>query len=630
MSRKDIDDIKKAAGDYWRYALEARKEYLKLLSLTDKDITAIYHDHLRRILWEYKSGRNKGLLYLLEAIDEDSPSFHGDLVARIENAIEKGSAAGITFTSLVTIDYIEKAGMDKGPMIKAFEWQRKQAVAACYARTHKDGLFLSDRIWNTAEASRKAMRDIVQAGIGEDAAKVARALEVYVKQGKTATCLQFPNMMERMGSRVPENLDYNALRLARTELTAAYGEATRAAAEASPAIGKVKWVLSNAHPKPDICDTNAKGGDGHGVYDANKCPPYPAHPNCLCTLQPAPEDLDDFLDKLDEWEKDPSSHPEIEKWHREHYGKGKKSKKLPNDDEEAIIESTARANVDTLKKEIERQEQAQRKNWTVERDNKITDLYQKLTEARVDAGKKGVVLTSGLEKTYGKAEIDAIRAKVKAAPQDFRVVWNRFEGDMNVIDTSFRETARYSPAGRDIKLDILKDQTDPKQKPFSTTFHEIGHLIDHFAGRKMWFSSHRYDGGIFSNMIKSEASDHISKALTQLKKAAIAQGYSPSIMKKQHAYDLLSKELTEIGEDADVRDVSDIWCGATKGKASGKWGHKKSYWNDPENLPTEAFAEMFCATINNPQSVENIKLYFPKAYEIFLRMIKEIAEGGTA
>ncbi len=505
MSRKDIDDIKRAAGGYWRYALEARKEYLKLLSLTDKEITALYHEHLRRILEEYRSGRNKGLLYLLEDIDKDSPAFHGDLVARIENAIEKGSAAGIRFCQLVTLDCMEKAGMKSGPMVKAFEWQRKQAVAACYARTHKDGLFLSDRIWNTAEASRTAMRDIIQAGIGEDAAKVARALEVYVKQGKTATCLQYPNMRKRMGSRVPENLNYNALRLARTELTAAYGAATIGAAQASPAVGKVQWVLSSSHPKPDICDTYASGGDGHGVYDANKCPQYPAHPNCLCTIQPAPDKLDDFLKKLKEWEKDPSSHPDIEAWHQQHYGKEVRQRaKLPNDSEEDIIESTTRARVDTLKREIERQEQAQRQNWTVERDNKIVDLHRKLEAARVDAGKKGVILTSGLEKTYSKAEIDAIRAKVKAAPQDFCVVWNRFEGDMNITDTMFRGTARYSTSERNIKLDLQKDQTSSKQKPFSTTFHEIGHLIDHYAGRKMWFSSYRYDGGIFGDMIKSD------------------------------------------------------------------------------------------------------------------------------
>lgn len=643
MSRSDVDAIKAAAGDYWRYALEARREYLNLLTMTDKEITAIYHEHLRNVLTDYRSGRNQGLIYLLQAIDKDSPAFHGALTERIENAIEKGAAAGINFGQLVTMDYIGEAGMDKAPVVKAFEWQRKQAVAANYARTHKDGLYLSDRIWNTSEEARKAMRSIVQAGVGEDAVHVARALETYVKQGKTATCLLYPNMMQRMEGRVPENLDYNALRLARTELSSAYGAATIGAAQASPAIGKVKWVLSSSHPKTDICNAYASGGKGHGVYDAGKCPPYPAHPNCLCTLQPMPEDLDDFLKKMDEWKKDPSSHPEIEKWHKEHYGrfvkqepeKPKKARRpnetkapLPKEDDAAIIESKMRAKVDALKSEIAKQEQAQRRNWTLEADNKLTDLHKQLTEARMDAGKNGVILTSGLEKTYGKAEIDAIRAKVKGAPQDVRVVWNLFEDKMNVLDTSYRMGAHYLPSRRGIMLDLDNDQRNPDQKPFSTTFHEIGHLIDHFLGKNSWFFSHRHDGGIFGNMIKSEASDYITQTLNKLRANAMSRGYPARSVKKQDAYDVIRGELIKLGQGADIREVSDIWCGATKAKVSGGWGHKKTYWNDPENLPTEAFAEMFCTTINNPQALENIKRYFPKAYEIFLRMMKEAAEGG--
>lgn len=319
MSRENLEGMKEAAGDYYRYALEARREYLRLLGKSDKEVAKLYHASLRRILWEWRRGKNKGLVYLLEAIDEDSPQFEGELAARIDNAIKEGAAAGIRFSQMVTMAGLESVGMDKGPMVRAFEWCRKQSVNACYARTHKDGLFLSDRIWKTTKESRATMKAIVQAGIGEDAVKVARALEVYVNQGKTAACLQFPKMMERMKSRVPENLDYNALRLARTELSAAYGEATRAAAEASPAIGKLKWVLSGAHPKEDICDHHAKGGDGHGVYEARSCPIFPAHPNCLCNLQPAPDRPEDFARKMKEWLKDPASHPEVEDWYQKNY-----------------------------------------------------------------------------------------------------------------------------------------------------------------------------------------------------------------------------------------------------------------------------------------------------------------------
>lgn len=321
MSR-ELDEIKATAGPYERYALRSRKRLLTALRKSDRQIAKIYNNAILRILREFQQGE-QSTKALMVAINEDFDTQYlfKDLVAELEDAVKAGAAAGITFSQDVTTKLLGSVGMATEPSIRAFEFCRQRAVAAAYARTHKDGLHLSDRIWNTAESSRDAMRAIVTAGIGEDAVKVARALETYVKQGATVTAAHFPGMMKRMGSRVPENIDYNALRLARTELTAAYSEATIGAAKASPAIKKVRWVLSNTHPRTDICDAYASGGDGHGVYDAKDCPLSPAHPNCLCTIQPAPEDPVKFAQRLKKWMADPNSQPDIEKWYGENYKK---------------------------------------------------------------------------------------------------------------------------------------------------------------------------------------------------------------------------------------------------------------------------------------------------------------------
>lgn len=321
MSR-ELDEIKATAGPYERYALRSRKRLLTALRKSDRQIAKIYNNAILRILREFQQGE-QSTKALMVAINEDFDTQYllKDLVAELEDAVKEGAAAGITFSQDVTTKLLGSVGMATEPSIRAFEFCRQRAVAAAYARTYKDGLHLSDRIWNTAESSRDAMRAIVTAGIGEDAVNVARALETYVKQGATVTAAHFPGMMKRMGSRVTENIDYNALRLARTELTAAYGEATIGAAKASPAIKKVRWVLSNTHPRTDICDAYASGGDGHGVYAAKDCPLSPAHPNCLCTIQPAPEDPVKFAQRLKKWMADPNSQPDIEKWYGENYKK---------------------------------------------------------------------------------------------------------------------------------------------------------------------------------------------------------------------------------------------------------------------------------------------------------------------
>lgn len=320
-SRRELDQIKSAAGSYRTYALQARRRMLKALAQTDGQIARAYLQMVRRVLDDYRAGGAKGMAGLLEAIarDYDANCLHTDLAAILDRAIEQGAAAGITFAQQVGEDALNSVGMPTEPLIRAMDFCRRDAVAAAYTRTYSDGLHLSDRIWRTARKSRDAMRAIVTAGVGEDAATVARALEGYVKYGAKRTAASYLGMMARMGSRVPANLDYNALRLARTELTAAYSESTIASAKACPTIKQVRWVLSGSHPRTDICDTYASGGIGNGIYPANECPLSPAHPNCLCTIQPMPEDPVSAAKRLRKWLQDPSSQPDIERWYNGHY-----------------------------------------------------------------------------------------------------------------------------------------------------------------------------------------------------------------------------------------------------------------------------------------------------------------------
>ena len=203
-----------------------------------------------------------------------------------------------------------------------FATVNRQAVEACWARTKK-GLFLSDRIWEQGENFRNTMRDIIQEAVvtGQDAVKTARMLQQYVRQGAQTLAKDYPNMMKRMAGRVPGDLCYEALRLARTEMTAAFGEGTIVAARVSPSYIGMKWVLSHSHPVVDICDTLAEHeeGLGRGVYSPGNEPPLPAHPNCICTLVPVHEEPEKFVERLKKWRDDPSSDQELEQWYQNIY-----------------------------------------------------------------------------------------------------------------------------------------------------------------------------------------------------------------------------------------------------------------------------------------------------------------------
>ncbi len=330
MSR-EIEEIKDAAGACRKWALEARKKYIELRLRQDPEIRGLYiraadrvARELRQLAVKTPSGRlrKRQLEQLEAALRAEAEKLTGNLTRAFEKYIEQAVDAGAGYSQAVTLDLFKKAGIDTAGLRTMFATVNRQAVEACWARTKK-GLFLSDRIWQQGEKYRNAMRDIIQEAVatGQDAVKTARMLQQYVRQGAQTLARDYPNMMKRMKGRIPGDVCYEALRLARTEMTAAFGEGTIAAARVSPSYIGMKWVLSHSHPMVDICDTLAEHdeGLGRGVYSSGDEPPYPAHPNCICSLVPVHEEPEKFVERLKKWRDDPTSDQELEKWYNDIY-----------------------------------------------------------------------------------------------------------------------------------------------------------------------------------------------------------------------------------------------------------------------------------------------------------------------
>ena len=326
-----LEQLKLIAGPYAKFALAGRKKYVDLRLSQDQAVRGIYIRSADRIAKEIRrlkrlgtgSEMNKRYLVALR----DSLQQHGvgkSLTELMTGQIAKAVDAGSTYSYEVTLSQISKTKLAKQPLQKAFMRVNTQAVEAMWARTEY-GLLLSDRIWQKDEKYRMAMTEIIQDGVatGEDPVTTARALEQYVRRGKKTIAADYPEMMDRMGNRIPQDISYEALRLVRTETAAAYGEGTIAAASVSPSYTGMKWVISGSHPVPDICDdlANADHGLGKGVWPPGQEPPMPAHPNCLCVLISVHEDTDDFMKRLNAWTKDPKTQPDLEDWYENVYSK---------------------------------------------------------------------------------------------------------------------------------------------------------------------------------------------------------------------------------------------------------------------------------------------------------------------
>jgi len=133
-----------------------------------------------------------------------------------------------------------------------------------------DGYRLSDRIWRAEAVTRNKIDELLAYHIrnGTSAVDIAKELEAFLKRERAGILTKKP--YGRWGS-------YDARRLARTEITAALGRGTIAAAQANPFVEKIEWALSpNRTGEWDCnCEANAEASP----YDVNDVPAYPDHPH---------------------------------------------------------------------------------------------------------------------------------------------------------------------------------------------------------------------------------------------------------------------------------------------------------------------------------------------------------------
>lgn len=165
------------------------------------------------------------------------------------------------------------------------------AVDHVWKRIGTDGLTLSDRIWNLEKHVWRRIDGIVLSGIarGQSAVEMARELQRDIlgikRPGDIPENLRWTSGISR-SVRGRGSIHYNALRLARTEIGNAYHEADVMAAMASKVVLGMKWNLSPAHGRYDVCDQLASQDVyslGSGVFPPSSVPLYP-HPNDMCFI----------------------------------------------------------------------------------------------------------------------------------------------------------------------------------------------------------------------------------------------------------------------------------------------------------------------------------------------------------
>lgn len=362
-----------------------------------------------------------------------------------------------------------------------------------------------------------------------------------------------------------KSIEYNSLRLARTYISHAYQEAAKDSSEANPFVNKIVWKSSHHKNMCGLCASR----DGK-KYNPKDLPLD--HPNGMCSFTYETDNLEDTAERLKKW-MDGEEDDELDKWYNKYIGESKDAQFKTEDINDDSLVRTKR-------------------------------FYD-----------------SDIATKIGKSNYDFLHDKLDSCDNKYiKKLWDAHE--KNIIIANTKQKNSYHSRGY-LYIDASEIQDgDEYTLPASTFFHEMGHAIDFYESS----FSVNYRDKSFPQLIKEEVDEYVKKVYKELQSKADKN----TKVYKSSAYYEISKEIRSLSY-YEQGDISDIIEGATLCKARGLFGHGKKYWQDRTingvkvGLAKEAFAEMFSATISNPESVKTIKKYIPKSYELFLEMIETAA-----
>lgn len=154
------------------------------------------------------------------------------------------------------------------------------------------GYTLSNRIWRASVDTRRKVDAILAEGIasGRSAFDMARELEAFLVPGR---------VLRRTTTPYGRDASADAMRLARTEITAAHSRAGVLAANLNPFITGANIRRSAAHRpcNSGVCDALEAGSP----YPLDKLPDIPgdSHPHCMCRYEwVVSGDLNMLIDEL--------------------------------------------------------------------------------------------------------------------------------------------------------------------------------------------------------------------------------------------------------------------------------------------------------------------------------------------
>lgn len=200
-----------------------------------------------------------------------------------------------------------------------------------------------------------------------------------------------------------------------------------------------------------------------------------------------------------------------------------------------------------------------------------------------------------------KMDKDGILGLLNMAEPNVRNAFLKYSDDIVFINENAIGGGKSKKKG--IRVNLKKDRVN-RRGAYTTTFHEIGHVIDRATGY-ISNSKHFKDSLIndFGNVV-----------------LAYQKQYNMSI---DEVYEEISRNIRAHNQHS----ISDIVGGITKNKCVGKYSHTNNYWEMSFMLEREAFAHFYEAYARNDgEKIEMLSQMFPEATRIFKELLEDICQ----
>ena len=306
---------------------KARDEYRKIFRKVNREISELYIDAANEMAEKLKTlnltGKGDSLTAVsIKKLESALRSTGARIAGMTENIIVDSINNSVTGTSgphkSFLKDAINQADIQKikySIIENIYTRLNEDLIGLTYTRVWTDGYTFSDRIWGFPGDERQPylpglakyweinVKRIITMGLAQnrDILQIAKDLSVYAIKGKKGLMKRYGDLVrgtKQFSKRIPNWIDWRAMRLARSELYISLQEAAKLQGHCNPAILAYIWNLTAGAIHECICPDLA----ANSPYTESDLPDYP-HSQCLCFITHKIRGRDEFINDLIDWDK---------------------------------------------------------------------------------------------------------------------------------------------------------------------------------------------------------------------------------------------------------------------------------------------------------------------------------------